>query len=256
MLNFSKYNSTGNDFVIIDNRLNTFKKEANYISRICNRQFGVGADGLILLEESKSSNYFMNYFNSDGFPSTFCGNGSLCCAHFADKLNVINKRGSFETREGVFNCFVNNDDASISMSNVSNFDIRSEHVVINTGSPHYVVFVDDLDIIDVNALGKKIRFSKEFYEDGINVTFTNITNNKISIRTFERGVEAETLSCGTGAVAAVMSAILRNLISAQSIDVLTKGGVLNVSLKFDNSSFSNILLSSFISTSFQGKLHF
>ena len=256
MHSFHKYNSTGNDFVIIDNRSKLFLPEPNYIRRICNRNFGVGADGLILLESSQSTDYFINYFNSDGFPSTFCGNGSLCCAHFANGLNVIKDEGSFETREGVFQCSVEKNHVSISMQDVLDFELNEDHVIINTGSPHYVVFVDDLNIIDMNVIGKKIRNKKEFYQDGINVTFANFQNKQLYIRTYERGVESETLSCGTGAVAAVMTAALRDYISVNSIDVVTGGGVLNVAFKLHNSRFLNIVLSTNLSSVFKGILNF
>jgi diaminopimelate epimerase len=256
MHSFYKYNSTGNDFVVIDNRSKLFLPEPNYIRRICNRNFGVGADGLILLERSQSADYFTNYFNSDGFPSTFCGNGSLCCAHFANIIDVIEDEGSFETREGLFQCSVENNHVSISMQDVLDFELNEDHVIINTGSPHYVVFVDDLNIIDMNVIGKKIRNKKEFYQDGINVTFATLQNKKLSIRTYERGVESETLSCGTGAVAAVMTAALRDYISTKSIDVVTVGGVLNVAFQLHNLRFSNIVLSTDLSSVFKGQLNF
>ena len=256
MHSFYKYNSTGNDFVVIDNRSKLFLHEPNYIRRICNRNFGVGSDGLILLERSQSADYFINYFNSDGFPSTFCGNGSLCCAHFANSIDIIEDEGSFETREGLFQCSVENNHVSISMQDVLDFELNEDHVIINTGSPHYVVFVDDLNIIDVNVIGKKIRNKKEFYQDGINVTFATLQNKKLSIRTYERGVESETLSCGTGAVAAVMTAALRDYISTKSIDVVTVGGVLNVAFQLHNLRFSNIVLSTDLSNVFKGQLNF
>ena len=226
MMNFSKYNSCGNDFIIIDDRKLTFPINGGkwtkypsgrstygkfYIKELCDKKHGVGADGLILLwPPSKSSNYLyhMAYFNSDGRISSFCGNGSMCCAHFASSIGLAGNKdlcsGSFHNQEGVFSFSSNiiSCKTKISLINVDNFQIDDGGVFINTGSPHYVVFKKQIKTLNVNKEGAKIRYSDKFKKDGVNVTFASYSNKKIHIRTYERGVESETLSCGTGAVAA------------------------------------------------------
>ena len=251
---FNKYNSTGNDFIIVDNRERSFKFNHSYIKKICDRKFGIGADGFILLENSLVADYFVNYYNSDGFPSSFCGNGSLCSTHFAYTKGIINGAGLFETREGVFECKIDKTNASISLIDVDKFDVDSDKIILNTGSPHYVVFCDRLNMLNVNKIGKEIRFRNEFSPKGINVTFVEKNKDYLFIRTFERGVDAETLSCGTGAVAAVLSAWIRKYIDIQSLRVKTNGGILNVSFDVQNDKFTNIYLSSHIEQVFEGKI--
>lgn len=295
MITFFKYNSCGNDFIIIDNRDKVFSINNNYIKKLCDRNFGIGADGLILLEGSSEANYFMNYFNSDGFIASFCGNGNLCCGHFAHHLDLLNKNnqdyiGTFATREGVFNLQVGADSVSICMPDIINYNINQRNIgkdiIINTGSPHYVIFNKSIDQIDVNQEGRIIRNSKLYREEGINVTFVSssmlysIDNaeicdvSMIDIRTYERGVESETLSCGTGVVAAALSEIIYYILSSDSqkltrpfshsTKVNTMGGVLLVQFTCDyrqnNSvfdfSFSDIVLSNKVNMVFQGQLPF
>ena len=251
---FNKYNSTGNDFVIIDNRHSSFELGQEFIQKICNRNFGIGADGLILLEKSLVSDYFVNYYNSDGLPSSFCGNGSLCTTHFANSLGIIDSSGAFETREGVFKCNIDKFNVSVSLTDVNEFKVDSDKIIVNTGSPHYVIFCDKLNQLDVNQRGKEVRFLNEFNPKGINVTFVEINKDFLFIRTYERGVDAETLSCGTGAVAAVISAYIRGYISVTSISVKTNGGILGVSFNVKNNKFTNIYLSSRIEKVFEGNI--
>ena len=260
MIKFSKYNSCGNDFIIIDNRKNIFPTENRYIKKLCDRHLGVGSDGLILLEEDPEVNYFMNYFNSDGFPSSFCGNGSMCCAHFASTIGLLNNIelgiGSFRTREGIFSfkSDIKSKKTTISMVDVVSFDKNNTRLLINTGSPHYVTFKSNLKNINIHREARKIRYSRQFYEDGINVTFVEFLNSNLFIRTYERGVEAETLSCGTGAVAAALATLIYDINQKTSIIVTTIGGLLKVQCKVLVHGFSDITLESVVQKEFESIL--
>ena len=261
MIKFFKYNSSGNDFIIIDNRSNRFKITVNLIKQMCHRNFGLGADGLILIESSDEANYFMNYFNSDGLPASLCGNGSMCCAHLAKSLGLLEKKsdvytGSFATREGVFNTSVGQENVTVSLPNVSDFQIMDDYIFINTGSPHYVKFTSFLEKINVNQEGAEIRYNPIFIKNGVNVNFVQSDESGIFIRTYERGVESETLSCGTGVVAAVLSLFLSNkLLTRNDIIVNAKGGSLKVSYEYDKlkKMFYNIRLSNKVHVVFKGE---
>ena len=283
-MNFAKYNSCGNDFIIIDNSNELFPigekgcgQSFKYIKALCDRTHGggssvrqdveissvgehrVGADGLILIQPSQRVMYVMSYFNSNGYPSSFCGNGSMCAAHFAVSSGFCGKKtigqGEFKTREGVFSfqSDINTGKTKISMIDVLNFFILDEGILINTGSPHYVIFKSDISNLDVQKKGRDIRYSKPFAKYGVNVTFASFSNNMLSIRTYERGVEAETLSCGTGAVAAALSASIKQLILVDNIQVQTKGGRLDVSFARQKRVFTDIFLESVICKDYTGK---
>ena len=262
MINFLKYNSAGNDFIMIDNRLKNFPKRTEFIRQLCDRNFGIGADGLILLESDQKTHYFMHYFNADGQLASFCGNGSMCCAHFAKSLNLLSKSGTesqgfFSTHEGVFEIKLNGDQVDLAMPDVSKFLIKDGVVIIDTGSPHYVIFTSQLKKIDINKEGAQIRYSSKFSNDGINVTFVESVEDSIFIRTYERGVEAETLSCGTGVVASVLSLFLAKMILSQhEVIVNTAGGVFSVSYHYDAQLklFSNIKLSNKVNRVFKGQI--
>ena len=278
MMKYSKYNSCKNDFIIIDNRqllfplnggkwtkypLNQEDSAQLYIKSLCDRDYGIGADGLILLSiPPKGSNclYHMSYFNSDGRLSSFCGNGSMCCAHFASTLGISssdkNSSGYFHTNEGVFyfESNVHNFNTKISLVDVQDFSIDDHGIFINTGSPHYVIFKHKIDKLNVHEAGRKIRYSQRFEKEGVNVTFASFVNKKLSIRTYERGVESETLSCGTGAVAAALSASIYKFTLDKHILVHTKGGILNVSFDNQIDNFSNIYLESVVEKNFEGIL--
>tara|TARA_B100000963_G_scaffold357686_1_gene380482 strand:+ start:356 stop:1183 length:828 start_codon:yes stop_codon:yes gene_type:complete len=264
MFNYTKYNSCGNDFIIVDNRQNIFVKSKlvdfvndsqSYIKKICDRQHGIGADGFILLEDpnNKKNSYKMTYYNSDGLVSTFCGNGSMCCANFAARILGVDKKdsfsGVFETSQGEFFFKSNFQSFETKISMIDVFDIHTNDIgkVVDTGSPHIVIYNEKIDSIDVDFEGQHIRNKNIFKKNGINVTFTSIKKNKIFIRTYERGVESETLSCGTGAVAAVLCSFDEGLISENNVDVFTRGGVLNVSFEKNiNNIFTNIFLKSIV----------
>ena len=272
MISYTKYNSCGNDFIIVDNRQNIFVKSKlvdfvndsqSYIKKICDRHHGIGADGFILLENpnNKKNSYRMTYYNSDGLVSTFCGNGSMCCANFAARILGDDKKdffsGVFETSQGEFFFKSNFESFETKISMIDVFDIHTNDIgkVVDTGSPHIVIYNEKIDSIDVDFEGQHIRNSNIFKKNGINVTFTNIKKNKIFIRTYERGVESETLSCGTGAVAAVLCSFDEGLISENNVDVFTRGGVLNVSFeKNTRNIFTNIFLKSIVKREYEAAL--
>lgn len=242
-LSFYKYQGTGNDFVIIDNRSLIFDKEdLNLISRLCDRKFGIGADGLILIENHFEFDFEMIYFNPDGSQS-LCGNGSRCAVHFAHKLGIISENTQFKAVDGYHEAFIKDGLIHLKMGPVKKIGFLDDSdLFINTGSPHHICFVEDLPLVDVLTEGKKIRYSDLYPNGGSNVNFVNLHNdNSLSIRTYERGVEAETLSCGTGAVAAALASTTRNFQSPVKLHTL--GGELEVSFKqIDSNNFDEIYL--------------
>ena len=263
-MQFFKYNSSGNDFIIIDNRENILDIKKQHIQRLCDRNFGIGADGFILLQSDKDANYFMNYFNSDGAPASFCGNGSMCCGHFAHSLGILNKgidfsEGFFKTREGTFSVFVRSNTVSISMPDVSEIKQHGANFIIDTGSPHYIIYKDNVEIVDVFHEGMQIRSSEEFRSKGVNVTFIQRRDEEVFIRTYERGVEAETLSCGTAVVAAAISIFKSSnntLDKVVSTTIKTRGGLFHVKFKYDskNQAFTDIFLSNQVNMVFEGEV--
>jgi len=206
---FNKYQAAGNDFVIIDNRKGLINpSDSVLINKLCDRRFGIGADGLILVSDSKDLDYEMKYFNSDGKPGSMCGNGGRCTAHFALKYNIAGKKQKFMAFDGPHEATIDNDTVRLQMTDITDYHIVDNNYFINTGSPHYVLFMDDIDNINVYEEGKKIRWSEKFAPGGTNVNFVQIKDNGLNIRTFERGVEDETLACGTGVTASAIAAVL------------------------------------------------
>jgi len=242
---FYKYQGTGNDFVIFDNRENEYsfltKKQ---IKHICDRHFGVGADGLMLLSKTDGYDFEMVYYNSDGNESTMCGNGGRCLAKFAYHRGIVKSAYHFKAIDGPHLAEIDSDGTvSLQMQNVDKVAYHSSYAVLNTGSPHFVKFANEVEDIDVVSTGHDIRFSKEFAPDGINVNFVeSTTEDSIFVRTYERGVENETMSCGTGVTAsALLSAHNEN--GFNTVVVNTPGGHLSVEFdKIDDQHFENIWL--------------
>lgn len=254
-LKFYKYQGTGNDFVIIDDRALTFPlNDTALVRKLCDRRFGIGADGLMLLQPNPQSSYFMKYYNSDGNESTMCGNGGRCLAAFALHQQAVKGNHTFMAIDGLHEVEIEGELSSsiwiqLKMQDVLSVDARPvETFVLNTGSPHYVKFISEpLSKLNVVNEAKSIRYNEEFSAQGINVNFINLLGlHKIAIRTYERGVEDETLSCGTGVTAAALSsAILNNLPNGtHTIDVISEGGDLKVTFTYhaSNQSFSNVWL--------------
>lgn len=241
---FNKYQGTGNDFVIIDNRNKAFDPDNSaLINKLCDRRFGIGADGLILISENHQHDFEMKYFNSDGKEGSMCGNGGRCSSAFAIKSGIAGKELSFKAIDGVHKARLDNGIIRLSMNDVQKPRKVSDNYFINTGSPHYVLFRNNIDQIDVNSEGKKIRWSEDFAPDGTNVNFVEINDKEIYVRTFERGVEEETLSCGTGVTASAIASVLSGHFDTNPVKVRTKGGDLEVAFKVSDDVISEIWLS-------------
>jgi diaminopimelate epimerase len=226
---FYKYQGTGNDFIIFDNRnaaLNELTEQT--INRLCNRQFGIGADGLMLLNTKEGYDFEMVYFNADGKPSTMCGNGGRCLVQFAHDMGIVKSSYKFLAVDGEHIAELNNGIIRLKMADVHKVEAHHSYSILNTGSPHYVKFENNVDEIDVVKEGAEIRYSKDFEQQGINVNFVEKTDSyNIYVRTYERGVENETLSCGTGVTAAAI-VCAHNDFGFNDIGVKTKGGHLRV----------------------------
>lgn len=243
-LTFYKYQGTGNDFVMIDNRNNVFDKtNINLVKKLCDRKFGIGADGLILIEDLPDLDFNMVYFNSDGTQS-FCGNGSRCAVSFAKYLGIIDSQAMFLSTDGEHEAWINKSgEVSLKMHDVEEIEQSASNYFINTGSPHYIVEVNDVDLVDVFIEGQKIRYNDRFRKEGTNVNFVNYKQDSLDIRTYERGVEDETLSCGTGVTASALSWADKYNVPSSKLKVNTKGGELYVAYKrTDTKGFNDIWL--------------
>jgi len=240
-LQFHKYQGTGNDFVMIDNRDKVFdRSDLQTIEYLCDRKFGIGADGVILIEHNTDTDFEMVYFNPDGSQS-LCGNGSRCAVMFAHSLGIINKKTTFRAIDGVHEAEIKGENISLLMHDVTNFEEVDKDFVIDTGSPHYVHYVSDVHDFDLLEAGRAIRYSDKYKKEGINVNFVQETDdNEVDIRTYERGVENETLSCGTGCTAVALSLGLRGGSSPVTLNAM--GGKLQVSFQQEGRSFKNIYL--------------
>ena len=245
VLNFQKYQGTGNDFVMINQSEQKIidHHDRKLIEFLCDRRFGIGADGLILLEKSEEHDFKMVYFNADGSQSTMCGNGGRCIVHFAWSLGVCGEETTFEAIDGLHKGKVYDSNiVSIQMSDVLKVNIKdSKTYVLNTGSPHYIKMVDSLPK-NIKASGAEIRYSDEFREEGINVNFVKLIKENIEVATYERGVEDETLSCGTGVTAAAIATFIYQNQKNNHIKIQTKGGQLSVSFDQEGEIFNNIWL--------------
>ena len=226
-ITFSKYQGTGNDFILIDNRNQDMVLSEAQVARLCNRRFGIGADGLMLIAPSDDADFRMVYYNADGRESSMCGNGGRCIVAFAKKLGMVQDAASFMAVDGLHTALIHADGSiDLSMKDVRDIHFESDHSILNTGSPHHVQWVEDADAIDVFKLGKSIRMAAG--KEGINVNFTQQRGDGIYVRTYERGVEEETLSCGTGVTAAAIASVGTNL-GTFKIAIATPGGNLEVS---------------------------
>jgi diaminopimelate epimerase len=242
---FYKYQGTGNDFVMIDNRDETFpKNDTKLVAQLCDRRFGIGADGLILLENANGTDFRMVYFNSDGNPSTMCGNGGRCIVAFANMLGLIENETEFEAVDGRHHATIADDGTvSLHMKDVNTVTVYEDYVFLDTGSPHHVELVDDLETMDVKHIGANIRNSGLYGSAGTNVNFVyQIDSDTFSVRTYERGVEDETFSCGTGVTAVAIAMKLQGKTGANNITLLTPGGQLSVSFTQVDRQFKDVYL--------------
>ncbi len=265
---FKKYHGTGNDFIVIDNTKDFFSanspKTELLIKKLCHRHFGIGADGLILIERAPGVDFRMRYFNSDGRPGSFCGNGSRCAVAFALSNRLI-KGGKtlFLTSDGHHEAAVTKQDGIVTHVRVNLKETRMPDAVadnmyfVDTGSPHVVLFVENLESIDAVAEGRQIRHQKQWAPDGTNVSFVkHQQDGKLYVKTYERGVENETLSCGSGAAAAAIAAHHRAGGAQQAYTVTTKGGELRVAFSppaEKGSAYRNVSLEGPATFIFQGE---
>ncbi|NND08101.1 MAG: diaminopimelate epimerase [Saprospiraceae bacterium] len=242
---FYKYQGTGNDFVIIDQFTDQHlsAKDQEILKHICHRRFGVGADGLILLEASPKNAFNMTYFNADGKEGSLCGNGARCAVACSRDLGKFDRSGRFEAVDGIHTAkIMKNGSIELKMQNLEAVEIGEGYYIMDTGSPHYIAFVEDLDDIDIVDAGRAIRYADRFKDNGINVNFVEVHSDQIIVGTYERGVEDETLSCGTGVTAAALAHALRNELTNSKIKVKTKGGHLSIKFKRNLAGFENIWL--------------
>jgi len=241
---FYKYQGTGNDFIIFDNRQHELDfLTKNQIKSLCDRRFGIGADGLMLLENHPDFDFKMVYYNADGGESSMCGNGGRCLVDFAKFLHIIDSETNFLAVDGAHYAKISENLVSLKMIDVTEINTLTNALSLNSGSPHYVQFVNEINHFPVFTEGKKIRNSAAFMEEGINVNFVEKLTNSLFVRTYERGVEDETLSCGTGVTAAAIAyAYANNLTNEQSISVETLGGKLAVSFNYIENKFTDVYL--------------
>lgn len=253
-IEFYKYQGTGNDFVMIDNRDMQFPKERELVAKLCDRRFGIGGDGLILLENDDNADFKMVYYNSDGNESTMCGNGGRCLVAFAHFLDVFEDRATFEAVDGLHEAEINNGIVKLKMIDVAQIKKDGEDAVLDTGSPHFVQFVKDVEHYKVYEQGNRIRNSATYREEGINVNFAEeIGENEIFVRTYERGVEDETFSCGTGVTASALVYLKDKNHSTVNVKVL--GGTLKVYAEQNGDSFRNVWLEGPAKQVFKGKIN-
>jgi len=230
---FYKYQGTGNDFILIDNRLNVFdKNNANLVAAFCDRRFGIGADGLILLENHSELDFSMVYFNSDGHTSSMCGNGGRCIVSFAKFLGIIQEQTAFMAIDGIHHARIDiNGIVELQMADVPEVEVFQDHLFLDTGSPHHIQLTDGLDELDVKVEGSNIRHSQLYGTAGSNINFVEQYKEAFKVRTYERGVEDETLSCGTGVTAVALAMHFSGATVNREVILKTRGGQLKV--RFD-----------------------
>lgn len=255
-IHFHKYQGAGNDFIMVDNRSLVFpKNNIELIHKLCDRRFGIGADGLILLEPSEKQDFTMVYFNADGKEGSMCGNGGRCIVAFAKKLDIIKNETTFEATDGLHFAKIENDLVNLQMADVENIEIYDTHTFLNTGSPHHVNFCEAISNLNVAEMGSKIRYGSPYFEEGTNVNFVEqISGNSFKVRTYERGVEDETLACGTGVTAVAIAANKTNKTSEEKIYIEVLGGKLEVSFKKVGNSYKNVFLKGPAQFVFEGKI--
>ena len=244
-ITFQKFHGTGNDFIIIDNYHTAVPSlSAGQIKKLCDRHFGIGADGLMLLNKKEGYDFEMKYYNADGNESSMCGNGGRCIVKFAHQSGIHKSKYHFTAIDGEHEAEIDIDGTvSLKMKDVDKVEHHSSHAILNTGSPHFVKFAPEVEDIDVVESGRCIRYSDDFEKEGINVDFVeSLGEDKIYVRTYERGVEDETLSCGTGVTAAALLSA-HNENGFNTVDVKTPGGNLSVEFdKVDDEHFIDIWL--------------
>lgn len=252
-LTFYKYQGTGNDFIIVDNRTKTFpKNNVTIIEKLCNRNFGIGADGVILIENHTESDFKMIYLNADG-SETFCGNGGRCAVAFAKLLNIINEKTSFIASDGSHYAEIKNNIVSLQMIDVDEVKVNTNHSFVYTGTQHHIELVENLTDFPVYQKGKEIRHS--YKEPGSNINFVEqLDTNTFKVRTYEKGVENETLACGTGVTAVAIAMHATNKTKSTTINLPVEGGNLSVSFDEKNGIYTNVFLKGPATLVFKGEI--
>lgn len=255
-LHFYKYQGTGNDFIMIDNRNLSFPKDnVKLINKLCDRRFGIGSDGLILLEPSKNQDFTMVYYNADGNEGSMCGNGGRCLVAFAKQIEVIENKTTFDAVDGLHFATIENGIVSLKMIDVDHIEITNSHSFLNTGSPHHISFCNNLENLNVKEVGSEIRYGAPYYEAGTNVNFAEqVSENAFKVRTYERGVEDETLACGTGVTAVAIAAHKTEKTDSNKIMLEVLGGNLEVSFDNKGNSYTNVFLKGPAEFVFEGKI--
>lgn len=253
MLKFYKYHGTGNDFIIINNFSGEIKGlSKEIIEYLCDRHLGIGADGLMILKKPRNKyragyseyDFEMDYYNADGSGATMCGNGGRCIVAFAYKTGIIKDKAEFKASDGIHQAVIHKSGTvELKMNDVDAVNRVGDDYTCYTGSPHYISFVDDIEKINVYKEGQKIRYSEKYKDAGINVNFVEAVNaTTINVRTYERGVEDETLSCGTGSVASALTYAENNNVYSAQYTVNVKGGTLKVRFEKKEKRYVNIWL--------------
>jgi len=254
---FYKYQGAGNDFVMIDNRQKLFDtSNQKQIEKLCDRKFGIGADGLICLENKNGYDFKMVYFNADGNESTMCGNGGRCIVAFAKYLNIIVDKAHFIAIDGEHSAIISEDTISLQMQNISDISLKEDYVFLDSGSPHHIKYYKNIDDLDVKQLGNDIRYGAPYFKVGTNVNFVSqMNNNTFKVRTYERGVEGETLSCGTGVTAVAIASHKTGKTNDTIVNLNTKGGNLKVTFTENKGVYKNIFLEGPTEQVFNGKIN-
>lgn len=255
-MQFYKYQGTGNDFIVIDDRNEQFNLSQEAIAHLCQRRFGIGADGLMLLQNAPGYDFKMVYYNSDGTIGTMCGNGGRCLVRFAADLNIIQEKANFIAVDGPHTAFVDAENISLQMMDVHAIDQHGDDFFTNTGSPHFVRFVNQVQFYDVKNTGAAIRYSDAYQAiQGTNANFVEkLDSQSIFVRTYERGVEDETYSCGTGVTAAALVSHVYQGINSP-VQIRTLGGELSVSFQGNlQDGFTEIYLTGPAIQAFQGEI--
>ncbi|MEZ5018673.1 MAG: diaminopimelate epimerase [Bacteroidales bacterium] len=255
-ITFNKYEGAGNDFILVKNNPEVIShSDTLLIRKLCDRHFGIGADGLILVEECDGYDFRMLYFNSDGSRGAMCGNGARCASHFAMRHMTGFRSLTFLADDGPHTARpAGEGKTEVSIIDVNNISRSPDGILVNTGVPHLVVFTDDNSNTDMVAFGRALRWSPAYAPDGVNVNLVSVSDGKLNVRTYERGVEDETLACGTGITASAIAAAFTGKIVTPTTEISAPGGTLSVSFSLTGMGASEILLSGPATFVFEGKI--
>ena len=262
-LSFHKYHGAGNDFIIVDERQQQFLSRHEdapaMIARLCHRNFGIGADGLMILQNDPESDFKMFYYNSDGYEGSMCGNGGRCLVSYAWHQKIIPQESVFRATDGLHRAKVISGSSyhaqvALGMNDVKDIIPAGTNLFMDTGSPHLVIFTDSIRDLDVYEQGKALRYSPEFSPGGTNVNFAQMDGDHIHVRTYERGVENETLACGTGITAVAIAAYHKELVQSSPVKIKATGGELSVDFDFENNTYQNIILQGPAEFVFRGEI--